>query len=181
MASSVSRLQHKSWTNGSYLISTDTSLIPVPTLNAWFASDDWYWAKAIPEQVLHETLQQSLCFGMYHESDEASKESEFMGFARCITDFTTFIYLTDVYVLPSHQGRGLGKWLMKCVQEVIESMPYLRRSLLFTEDWKRSVPFYKDLLGMDLLQSKPPTDESEGEGLAVLMRKGKGNPGYQET
>ncbi|KAJ5719885.1 Acyl-CoA N-acyltransferase [Penicillium malachiteum] len=187
MSTSSSKLQHQSWTKSPYFVSTDPNLIPTSTLNAWFATEEVYWANPIPDQVLRETLQNSLCFGLY-KSNKKSPEStetgdhepEFIGIARCITDFTTFIYLTDVFILPQYQGNGLGTWLVECVQEVVESMPYLRRSLLFTEDWKRSVPFYEKLMGMQVHQYQLPTDESEGQGLAVLMRKGKGNPSYEE-
>ena len=103
----------------------------------------------------------------------ALPEESFIGIARCITDFTTFIYLTDVYIEPSSQGNGLGTWMMKCVQEVIESMPHLRRSLLFTGDWKRSVPFYEKILGMQVFESGRGED-GEGRGVAVMMRKGNG-------
>ncbi|KAJ5321879.1 uncharacterized protein N7506_011009 [Penicillium brevicompactum] len=187
MSSPVSKNQHQSWTKSPYSISTDPNLIPVSTLNDWYATEEVYWANPMPEQVLRETLQNSLCFGLYKSNLQSpgiakttNPASEFIGIARCITDFTTFIYLTDVFILPLYQGHGLGTWLVECVQQVIESMPYLRRSLLFTEDWKRSVPFYKKLMKMEVHQHQPPTDESEAKGLAVLMRKGKGNPSYEE-
>ena len=188
MNSVVSKLQHRTWTKDAYLISTDPSLIPITTLNTAFASEDVYWAKPLPEQVMRETLQNSLCFGLYeldrstsaNVKDTATVASgptpRFVGIARCITDFTTFIYLTDVYIDPVYQGKGLGTWLVSCVQEVVESMPYLRRSLLFTGDWKRSVPFYEKIMGMTVLESRRGKDGESGEGLAVLMRKGKGDP-----
>ncbi|KAJ5736851.1 Acyl-CoA N-acyltransferase [Penicillium malachiteum] len=187
MSTSTAALQHKKWTKSPYWISTDSTIIPVQTLNDWFATEEVYWAKPMPNQILRETLQNSLCFGLYHQPNENVSQipegnqvaSEFIGIARCITDFTTFIYLTDVFILPSHQGHGLGTWLVECVQEIVESMPYLRRSLLFTEDWKRSVPFYQKLMGVEVHQFQAPTDKSDGQGLAVMMRKGKGNPSYQ--
>ena len=35
-----------------------------------------------------------------------------MGFARLITDYSTFAYLADVFILENHRGKGLSKWLM---------------------------------------------------------------------
>ena len=84
----------------------------------------------------------------------------------------TFAYLTDVWVDPAYQGKGLGSWLVSCVRELLEAMPDLRRSLLFTGDWERSVPFYEKLLGMKLIEPR------KGQGLAVMERKGKGHPNY---
>lgn len=62
--------------------------------------------------------------------------------------------------------------MVKCIQEVIEGMPYLRRSMLFTADWERSVPFYERLMGMSPMNIRP------GEGLAIMEMKGKGHPSY---
>lgn len=175
----------KIWTKGAYLISTDVSLIPLQTLNEWFASDDLYWTKPLPLDILQQTLQNSLCFGLYYHTPESDQQNnnndngtanskpnniEFIGIARCITDHTTFIYLTDVYVHSSHQGKGLGSWLVECVGEVIDTMPYLRRSMLLTRDWVRSVPFYKKILGVSVHES------TSGEGMAIMMRKGRGHP-----
>ena len=56
-----------------------------------------------------------------------------VGFARVITDYATFGYLGDVFVLESHRGRGLSKWLM----EVVITHPELqgfRRWVLLTRD-----------------------------------------------
>jgi ribosomal protein S18 acetylase RimI-like enzyme len=98
---------------------------------------------------------------------------QFVGIARCVTDFTTFLYLTDVWIDPRHQGKGLGKWLVGCVQDVIETMPYLRRSMLFTADWDRSVPFYEKFMDMTLINNS-----NRGDGLAVMERKGRGHPNF---
>ncbi|KGO64949.1 Acyl-CoA N-acyltransferase [Penicillium italicum] len=196
MSSSISELrnQTKSWTKGEYLISTDTSLIPIQTLNTWYASEEFYWAKPMPEPALHETIKNSLCFGLYHNSNQTQSQSdktpendafpgstlEFVGFARCVTDYTTFLFLTDVFVLSSLQGLGLGTWLVTCVQEVIETMPYLRRSLLLTGDWKRSVPFYEKFMDMELMVCNPPVDGKDAVGFAVMQRKSWGAPGFGE-
>lgn len=195
-----SELQCRTWRKDSYLISTDHSLVPVATLNEIFGSSAFYWGKSMPESVMLETLQNSLCFGLYeslHRSgsgeqgrtttsqpeelsedcqpSEHPPQSRFVGFARCITDFTTFLYLTDVWVNPEDQGKGLGKWLISCIQETIQEMPYLRRSMLFTADWDRSVPFYEKLMDMTLMESQ------KGTGLALLERKGPGHPSYGRT
>ncbi|KAK0118470.1 hypothetical protein ONS95_012755 [Cadophora gregata] len=122
----------------------------------WEWSPEMYWAKPVPDDVMRETLQNSLCFGLYKTQDKAETSpqtsdsnpahpdsnstttaTQFIGLARLVTDKTTFVYLTDVYISPSSQGAGLGTWLVKCVQEVIGGMPYLRRSMLFTGDWQR--------------------------------------------
>ncbi|CAI7621876.1 unnamed protein product [Penicillium viridicatum] len=183
------RNQPKTWTKGEYLVSTDTSLIPIQTLNTWYGGEEFYWAKPMPEPALRETIQNSLCFGLYHnpnqsdkspENDTSNSTLEFVGFARCVTDYTTFLFLTDVFVLSSLQGLGLGTWLVTCVQEIIETMPYLRRSLLLTGDWKRSVPFYEKVMDMELMVCNPPVDGKDAVGFAVMQRKSWGAPGFGE-
>ncbi|KAF2155483.1 hypothetical protein K461DRAFT_276671 [Myriangium duriaei CBS 260.36] len=143
-----------------------------------FASKQLYWAKALPESAMREMLGNSLCFGLYELSPITStttKQHKFVGTARCVTDCITFFYLTDVWVESDYQGRGLGAWMIRCVHEVINSMPHLRRSLLFTGDWERSVPFYERHLDMELF------NQSTGQGLAIMERKGPGHPSYGEA
>lgn len=175
-------LLSRTWTLDLYLISTDAALIPIWELNAVFATDLAYWANPLPENVVRETLNNSLCFGLYDTKSLADvnpnadgtrpTDPKLVGFARCVTDFTTFSYLTDVYVLPAYQGEGLGRWIVACVGEVHDSMPYLRRSMLFTSDWKRSVPFYESVLGMSTINGK---SEQSG-GPAIMQKLGQGFP-----
>ena len=40
-----------------------------------------------------------------------------VGFARVVSDFATFAYIADVFVLESHRGQGLGKLLMECIRQ----------------------------------------------------------------
>ncbi|SPO07022.1 related to GNAT family N-acetyltransferase [Cephalotrichum gorgonifer] len=173
MASIKSQLQVRSWKKDGFLISTDPSLFPIQSLIDVFDSKEFYWSKAMPAEAMREMLDNSLCFGLYEQSQpDAASELKFVGLARCITDFVTFAYLTDVWVDPTYQGKGLGSWLVGCVQEVLETMPYLRRSMLYTRDWERSVPFYQRLMGMKLVETRM------GEGLAIMESKGKGHPSY---
>lgn len=86
-----------------------------------------YWAAGIPLEVVSKAIRHSLCFGMF------DGEGRQVGFARVVTDYATFAYLCDVYVLETLRGQGLGKWLM----EVVVSHPMilgLRRFLLATRD-----------------------------------------------
>jgi len=176
----------RTWTRDGFVISTDPSLIPIPALNKAFASEEIYWASALPASAMRDMLQNSLSFGLYsptpspppptdqpnisttdpaetwHEiaasvqkkpdSRPLAAEPSLIGFARAITDRVTFLYLTDVYVLPEWQGRGLGNWLVGCVQEVVEDMPYLRRSMCIIGHGRQSrMEFYKRLMKMEPL------------------------------
>lgn len=172
-----SKLQERSWRKDQFLISTNPALFPIPTLIDIFDREEFYWAKPLPAQDMREMLENSLAFGLYEQNHHQSttdptSAAKLIGVARCVTDYVTFAYVTDVWVDPTYQGKGLGSWLVKCVQEVLEEMPHLRRSMLFTGDWERSVPFYEKLMGVTLLEPK------RNEGLAIMERKGKGHPSY---
>ncbi|KAL2203560.1 hypothetical protein CC79DRAFT_1062173 [Sarocladium strictum] len=166
------RLQSREWEKDSFLLSTNPKLIPIPKLMAAFDSDTFYWTNSIPADATQEMVENSLSFGLYNKAPTTvpAEPDELVGFARCVTDFTTFAYLTDVYVDPSLQGKGLGSWMIECVDELLKELPYLRRTVLFTGDWKRSVPFYRSVMGMEVLEVK------EGKGLAIMEKPGNAYP-----
>ncbi|KAJ0143383.1 hypothetical protein CTA2_1271, partial [Colletotrichum tanaceti] len=74
------------------------------------------------------------------------KGLELVGLARIFTDYVTIGYLADIYVLPSHQGKGLAPWLMECLNDVLDEWPDLRRFLLLTSSPQAS-KLYKKALG----------------------------------
>ncbi len=112
-------------TKDNYTISTNPALLDIAAIHQYL-SEESYWAKGIPYATVQKSITYSLCFGMY----EAGKQ---IGLARLITDRTAFAYLCDVYVLPSHQGKGLGKWLMQTVH-AHPDLQGLRRWMLATRD-----------------------------------------------
>ena len=75
---------------------------------------------------MEKAVSNSLCFGVYHNSNQ-------VGFGRAVTDHATFAYLADIFVVPAYQGRGLGKWLVSCILAHPE-LQGLRRLLLATRD-----------------------------------------------
>jgi GNAT superfamily N-acetyltransferase len=84
-----------------------------------------------------------------------------------ITDYVTFGYLTDVYVLESHQGKGLGGWMLTCLSEIIDRWPLLRRFILLTIS-PQTARLYNRTLGMRHWL------DMESPELLVLQRKGRG-------
>jgi GNAT superfamily N-acetyltransferase len=112
------------WRKQNYLISTDSSLLDVDSIHAFLFRS--YWAEGIAKPIVARAIEHSLCFGLYHERAQ-------VGFARVITDRTTFAYLCDVYVLEAHRGKGLATWLMECVVSHPD-LQSVRRFCLFTKD-----------------------------------------------
>jgi GNAT superfamily N-acetyltransferase len=109
---------------GEYTISTDHARIDVPAVHAFLSQT--YWSPGIPESVVRRAIAGAICFGIYHGRDQ-------VGFARVITDRATYAYLSDVYVLEAHRGRGLAKWLMDVIMSH-PSLQGLRRFSLSTRD-----------------------------------------------
>ena len=113
------------WTRGEFTVSTDRRRLDRDAIHR-FLADDSYWAREIPRDVVDRSIENSLCFGLY----EGSRQ---VGFARVVTDFATFAYVGDVFVLESHRGRGLSKWLMEIVMGHPD-LQGLRRWSLATRD-----------------------------------------------
>ncbi len=113
------------WEKGDFVITDDRGDLNTDEILDYLV-DQSYWAKDRTREQLETVIEHSLCFGLYRGENQ-------IGFARVVTDFATFAYLGDVYVLPDFQGEGLGKWLM----EVISDHPDLqgfRRWVLATRD-----------------------------------------------
>jgi GNAT superfamily N-acetyltransferase len=56
-----------------------------------------------------------------------------VGFARVVTDYATFAWIADVFILPEHRGKGLSKWLMETILEHPQLQGF-RRWVLATRD-----------------------------------------------
>lgn len=108
-----------------FIISTDKKLLDMEMIQDFLACES-YWARARTIVQTRRAIENSLCFGLYLDDRQ-------VGFARVVSDFSTFAYLGDVFVLQEFRGQGLSKWLM----ETIVSHPDLqglRRWLLATRD-----------------------------------------------
>lgn len=110
---------------GEYEISTDMHRLNLEVIHNFLAVES-YWSPGIPRSIVERAVRNSLCFGVYHGSAQ-------VGFGRVVTDKSTFALLADVFILRAHRGKGLSKWLMRCIVEH-EDLQGLRRLLLLTSD-----------------------------------------------
>ena len=110
---------------GHFLISTDPALLQVDVIHN-FLSNVSYWAKGRRLEIVKTSIENSLCFGVYTDGKQ-------VGFARVVTDYATFAWLCDVFILPDQRGHGLGKWLVQCVV-AHPAMAGLKRIILVTSD-----------------------------------------------
>ena len=112
------------WERGDYTISTDKGRLDLSVIHDFL--DASYWAAGRSVETIRRSIEHSLPFGVY-------KGDKQIGFARVITDYATFAWIADVFVLEEHRGLGLSKWLM----DVIIAHPELqgfRRWVLATKD-----------------------------------------------
>ncbi|CAK7566673.1 MAG: hypothetical protein SEPTF4163_004624 [Sporothrix epigloea] len=107
-----------------FLCSSDPALVQLDALHDAISSELLWWAKPMSRTQLIAMVNNSVCLGVYrvdNSGEDGNVEKTFhkmVGFARLITDRVTFAYLTDVYILPAYQRRGLGAWLIRCLHEL---------------------------------------------------------------
>lgn len=106
-------------------ISTDPDRLDLDVIHR-FLSEQSYWARGRPIETVVQSLAHSLCFGVYLDKRQ-------VGFARVVTDRTTFAWLADVFILDEYRGRGYGKALVRAILDAPE-LQGLRRWLLATKD-----------------------------------------------
>ncbi len=110
---------------GHFVISTDKDRLDLPAIHN-FLSTQAYWALNRPIEMVKTSIENSICFGVYEDSKQ-------IGFARVVTDYATFAWLCDVFILPEYRSLGLGKWLVECIV-THPQLASLRRIVLATRD-----------------------------------------------
>lgn len=106
------------------MISTDKSLLQLNIIHDFLSKS--YWAENIPIELVKKSIDHSICFGVYLEGAQ-------IGFARVITDQTTFAYLADVFIVEEHRGKGYSKMLMQIIMSHPD-LQNLRRWTLATRN-----------------------------------------------
>lgn len=107
-----------------YLLSDDPARLDLDCIHNFLR--DSYWAGSRSRETQAEANRNSLCFGLYQGTAQ-------VGFARVVSDYASFAYLADVFVLEAHRGRGLAGWLMQGIH-AHPRLQGLRRWSLATRD-----------------------------------------------
>jgi len=118
-------MNKQEWQKDEFTVSTDRNRLQIEEVHK-FLSEESYWARERTREQTETAIKNSLPFGVYSGENQ-------IGFARIVTDYATFAYIGDVYILEEYRGRGLSKWLM----DVIVNHPELqgfRRWVLATKD-----------------------------------------------
>ena len=120
-----------------FFISTDKNKLNVPFIHNYLSTET-YWAKNIPVNVVEKSIAGSCCFGLYTKENISIAEEKIstvrqIGFARVVTDYATFAYLADVFIVENFRGKGLSKRLMEAIINYPD-LQGLRRWMLATKD-----------------------------------------------
>jgi ribosomal protein S18 acetylase RimI-like enzyme len=120
------------WARERFHVTTDRRVIPLDQALALLR--EMYWAKNLTADALERASRNSVCFAVLDGA-------KLIGFARAITDLTTYAYLSDVVIAERHRDKGLGEWLVRCIIEHPD-LQGLRRIALLTRD---AAEFYERL------------------------------------
>jgi GNAT superfamily N-acetyltransferase len=112
-------------THGAYTLSDDPARLDLAAMHAYLRRA--YWSEQIPFEIVARAARGSLCIGAYDASGAQ------VGLVRLVSDYATFCYVCDVYVLEEHRGRGLSKAMMAMAIEH-PRLQGLRRWSLATND-----------------------------------------------
>jgi GNAT superfamily N-acetyltransferase len=129
-----------------FIISTVKSKLNIELIQNYLSNES-YWAKNIPADIVKKSIAGSCCFGLYVNENKSMLEAtqtllnirqtlptgRQVGFARVVTDYATFGYLADVFVIEEFRGKGLAKWMMQVIMGHPD-LQGLRRWLLATKD-----------------------------------------------
>lgn len=113
-----------------FCITTDFKKIDIDVVSSLLGQS--YWANSRKKDVIIKSLQNSLCFSLFHMDKQ-------IGLVRVITDYATFAYLCDVIIDEEYRHKGLGVWIFECVFKYPD-LQDLRRWFLATKD---AHEFYK--------------------------------------
>lgn len=106
-------------------ISTDKTKLDIPLIHT-FLTQESYWAKNRALDVVKRSIENSLCFGVFNETEQ-------IGFARVVTDFAVFAWIMDVFILKDFRGKGYSKQLMHAIM-THKDLQNLQRWGLGTDD-----------------------------------------------
>jgi N-acetylglutamate synthase-like GNAT family acetyltransferase len=112
-------------TKDGFTISTDKSKLDFDVIFDYLSNRS-YWAAGVPMDKVKRAADNSICFGVYENDMQ-------VGYARVVSDKATIGYIADVFILETHRGRGLSKWLMECILKHPELQGF-RRWVLLTKD-----------------------------------------------
>ncbi|KND88201.1 hypothetical protein TOPH_07248 [Tolypocladium ophioglossoides CBS 100239] len=177
----------RSWFRDGFFLTTDKSRLDLHVVNDAFNSDLMWWNDPLEPSQMQKMLDNCLTLSIYAVPDTeqdmkkngglprstSGPDFKMCGLARIVTDYVTFAYLTDVFVLEDYQRRGLASWMMRAVKEMVDEWPNLRGLILMTHDKAAARMYQRELGAVDF-------DEGPSAGLVLLEMGGRGQKDLPE-
>ncbi|KJZ74624.1 hypothetical protein HIM_05974 [Hirsutella minnesotensis 3608] len=171
----------RSWYRDGFFLTTDKAFLDHKVVNDTFNSDLMWWNDPLEPVQLQRMLDNCLTLSIYAVPDSADDMKNNGGLPRCtkgpsfrmvslariVTDYVTFAYLTDVFVLEDYQRKGLASWMMRAVKELVDEWPNLRGLILMTSDKAAARMYQRELGAVDF-------DKGPSAGLVLLEMGGRG-------
>ena len=111
------------WQKENFTISSQHERVDIDALHDMLRRA--FWAKDRTREEVEKTVENSICFSLYNSEEQ-------IGFARVLTDRVAYAVILDMIIREDFRGRGLGKWLMRCIFEHPQITPL--RQVLWTSD-----------------------------------------------
>ena len=86
-------------------VTTDHARMDIGAIHEFLTSS--HWASGTDLATVRRSIENSLSFAVLDRDEKT------VAFGRVISDKTTFAYITDVFVVESHRGRGLAAMLVE--------------------------------------------------------------------
>ncbi|KAF4504924.1 hypothetical protein G6O67_008313 [Ophiocordyceps sinensis] len=150
---------HRSWHRDGFLLTTDKSFLDSAVVNDAFESD-LMCIYAVPDTA--DDMKRN--GGLPRTTN--GPDFRMVGLARIVTDYVTFAYLTDVFVLEDFQRKGLASWMMRALKELIDEWPNLRGLILMTHDKAAARMYQRELGAVEF-------DQGPSAGLVLLEMGGR--------
>jgi N-acetylglutamate synthase-like GNAT family acetyltransferase len=109
---------------GRFELTTDKTRMQIDVIHRFLQKS--YWANKRSLEAIKRSIEFSLPFGIFDGDRQ-------IGFARVISDYSTFAWIADVFIDEEYRGQGLSKFLMESMLAHPE-LQDLRRWVLATKD-----------------------------------------------
>lgn len=94
------------FSKGDYFITSNKKYLNINLIHMVLQKKDW--GRDMGFKMLKDALRNSICYGLYHEK-------KLVGFARVISDRSTFALITDMFVQGTHSRNKLDEWFVQCI------------------------------------------------------------------
>lgn len=101
---------------GVYLISNNIELLQLDRVTELLRTT--YWAKNRSDDTIVKSIENSINVGVYFNGLQ-------IGFARCVTDYSTVYWLCDVIIDKEYREKGIGHALVEFITELKELKPLM--------------------------------------------------------